>query len=110
LTSRYKIQTGRELTHERSSATERCTTHHKLPATATARQEQLERLGWRFHRIWSTDWFYAKEKAVEKVIAAYEHALRETAGGVVAHAGVPPSIAVYSNAEGRSLGSIPGRL
>ena len=29
------------------------------------RQEQLERLGWRFHRIWSSDWFYNKESAVE---------------------------------------------
>ena len=24
------------------------------------RQQQLENLGWRFHRIWSTDWFHAK--------------------------------------------------
>ena len=27
------------------------------------RQDHLERLGWRFHRIWSTDWFFtAKPK------------------------------------------------
>jgi very-short-patch-repair endonuclease len=36
------------------------------------RQEQLERLGWRFHRIWSSEWFHNKERCVEKVLAAYE--------------------------------------
>lgn len=41
------------------------------------RQEQLERLGWHFHRIWSTEWFYDKGKAVEKVLAAYGHAIQE---------------------------------
>jgi very-short-patch-repair endonuclease len=40
------------------------------------RQEQLERLGWRFCRIWSSEWFYNKERAVDKVMAAYEEATR----------------------------------
>jgi very-short-patch-repair endonuclease len=39
------------------------------------RQEQLERLGWRFHRIWSSEWFYNKDTAVEKAIAAYKQAV-----------------------------------
>ncbi len=39
------------------------------------RQEQLERIGWRFCRIWSTEWFDNKEKAVAKVISAYEQAV-----------------------------------
>jgi len=39
------------------------------------RQEQLERLGWRFHRIWSSEWFHNKERCVEKVVAAYELAV-----------------------------------
>jgi len=41
------------------------------------RQEQLERLGWRFHRIWSSEWFSNKEAATEKVLEAYELAVRE---------------------------------
>jgi hypothetical protein len=41
------------------------------------RQEQLERLGWRFHRIWSSEWFYNKESAVEKVLEAFEKACQE---------------------------------
>jgi very-short-patch-repair endonuclease len=40
------------------------------------RREHLERLGWRFHRIWSTDWFRQREAEVEGVLAAYESAVR----------------------------------
>ncbi|HEY8844355.1 MAG TPA: AAA domain-containing protein [Gaiellaceae bacterium] len=39
------------------------------------RQEQLERIGWRFHRIWSSDWFYNRDKCVEKVMDAYRQAV-----------------------------------
>ncbi|HEX8958393.1 MAG TPA: DUF559 domain-containing protein, partial [Solirubrobacterales bacterium] len=40
------------------------------------RQEQLERLGWTFHRIWSQDWFNNKEQEIERAKQAYERALR----------------------------------
>lgn len=39
------------------------------------RQEQLERLGWTFHRIWSQDWFEDKEREVRRAEAAYQAAL-----------------------------------
>ena len=39
------------------------------------RQEHLERLGWRFHRIWSTEWFRHREDEVERALRAYEAAL-----------------------------------
>lgn len=39
------------------------------------RQNHLENLGWRFHRIWSTDWFRNPEAEVEKTLAAYSQAL-----------------------------------
>jgi very-short-patch-repair endonuclease len=39
------------------------------------RQEQLERIGWRFHRIWSTEWFYDRDKCVEKVMDAYRRSV-----------------------------------
>jgi very-short-patch-repair endonuclease len=35
------------------------------------RQQQLERLGWRFHRIWSTDWFSDKHAEIERALNAY---------------------------------------
>jgi very-short-patch-repair endonuclease len=41
------------------------------------RQEQLERQGWRFHRIWSTEWFQDKDTCAQKTIAAYHDAVRD---------------------------------
>jgi very-short-patch-repair endonuclease len=38
------------------------------------RQEILENLGWRFHRIWSTDWFYRRGEVMQKLRAALEDA------------------------------------
>jgi very-short-patch-repair endonuclease len=38
------------------------------------RQEVLERLGWRLHRIWSTEWFREPEVELERAIAAIEEA------------------------------------
>lgn len=40
------------------------------------RQEQLERLGWIFHRIWSQDWFNNKEREIERAEVAYQSALK----------------------------------
>jgi very-short-patch-repair endonuclease len=44
------------------------------------RQDHLERLGWRFHRIWSSDWFNDKPAEVARAVAAYELALRDADG------------------------------
>lgn len=41
------------------------------------RQQQLEAIGWRFCRIWSTDWFLRREEEVKRVLDAYERALRQ---------------------------------
>ena len=40
------------------------------------RQTHLQRLGWRFHRVWSTDWFYNREQETERAVSAYEEAVR----------------------------------
>ncbi|HEY6275520.1 MAG TPA: AAA domain-containing protein [Streptosporangiaceae bacterium] len=42
------------------------------------RKEHLERLGWTFHRIWSTNWFHDPESEVAKVQHAYEEAVSRT--------------------------------
>ena len=39
------------------------------------RAEHLQRLGWRFHRVWSTNWFHDPQREVAKVREAYERAL-----------------------------------
>ncbi|MFN0305380.1 MAG: DUF3320 domain-containing protein [Burkholderiales bacterium] len=38
------------------------------------RQQVLENLGWRIHRIWSTDWFHEPDKVLKKVLSAIEQA------------------------------------
>ncbi|MXW53789.1 MAG: DUF3320 domain-containing protein [Gammaproteobacteria bacterium] len=38
------------------------------------RQQVLERKGWRFHRIWSTDWFYSRAAEIQKLVRAVEEA------------------------------------
>jgi len=42
------------------------------------RQQQLESLGWTFHRIWSTDWFLRKDEEVGRLLKAYTRALEDT--------------------------------
>jgi very-short-patch-repair endonuclease len=39
------------------------------------RQQHLEALGWRFHRIWSTDWFSHRDEEVDRAVAAYQAAV-----------------------------------
>jgi very-short-patch-repair endonuclease len=39
------------------------------------RQQQLENLGWKFHRIWSTDWYMRKDEEVNRALAAYHDAV-----------------------------------
>jgi len=50
------------------------------------RQQQLEALGWRFHRIWSTDWFLRREEEVKRALAAFDAAVAH-ANDLDAHAG-----------------------
>lgn len=40
------------------------------------RQEVLEKRGWRFHRIWSTDWFRNPDAEITKVLGAVEAAMK----------------------------------
>jgi very-short-patch-repair endonuclease len=39
------------------------------------RQQQLENLGWRFHRIWSTDWFMRKEDEIQRTLKAFSESV-----------------------------------
>jgi very-short-patch-repair endonuclease len=48
------------------------------------RQEILENMGWRFHRIWSTDWFYRRPDAEQRLLAAID-----AAASTVSHARKP---------------------
>ncbi len=46
------------------------------------RQDVLEHLGWRFHRIWSTDWFYNRFAEVARLREALIAARQATADGI----------------------------
>jgi len=48
------------------------------------RQQVLEGLGWRFHRIWSTAWFLDPEKEAQRCLEAWKKAVS------AADAGAPP--------------------
>jgi very-short-patch-repair endonuclease len=39
------------------------------------RKEHLERLGWRFHRLWSTNWFHDPDAEVARLREAYDKAV-----------------------------------
>ena len=44
------------------------------------RQQVLEGKGWRFHRIWSTDWFRNRERELDRVKEAWEQAVDAPVG------------------------------
>ncbi len=45
------------------------------------RQDVLESLGWRFHRIWSTDWFYQRVQEIDRLRTALIAAASATDSG-----------------------------
>ncbi len=56
------------------------TRYHSSPTARDRdrlRQQHLERLGWRYHRIWSIDWFADREGEIARVVRAYEEALAQ---------------------------------
>jgi very-short-patch-repair endonuclease len=61
------------------------------------RQQQLESLGWTFHRIWSTDWFLRKDEEVERALRAYHRALE----GLASHSEFEPAPGPDSQSMGR---------
>ncbi|MFZ1704833.1 MAG: DUF3320 domain-containing protein, partial [Saprospiraceae bacterium] len=46
------------------------------------RQDVLEGLGWRFHRIWSTDWFHRREHEVRRLADALLRARELASDGI----------------------------
>lgn len=54
------------------------------------RQEVLERRGWRIHRVWSTEWFHDRERALAALLRSIERAERvPSPRNVVAPPGPP---------------------
>lgn len=54
--------------------------YHRAPSARDRdrlRQDHLERLGWRFHRIWAADWFRDPQRQTARVVEAWRAAVRE---------------------------------
>ena len=75
------------------------------------RQQVLENLGWRFHRIWSTEWFRDPEGQADLALEAWQHAVdfanEVDAGMAVASAVSPPSLEVSASSEEPDHGPRP---
>jgi very-short-patch-repair endonuclease len=68
------------------------------------RQTHLEALGWKFHRIWSTDWFNDRSKEIARALEAYHRALGSESLGAVAEMppeAISPSKPSVSRRKGR---------
>ncbi len=46
------------------------------------RQQVLEGLGWRMHRVWSSDWWFDRDREIDKLITAVEQAIAHATAGV----------------------------
>jgi len=76
-------------------------TYHSSPYARERdwlRQEVLERKGWTFVRIWSTDWWQNPTLQVNRVIAAYELAIK-SGGMKPALTGVPTPAVIATSDE-----------
>jgi very-short-patch-repair endonuclease len=69
------------------------------------RKEHLERLGWTFHRIWSTSWFTDPDAEFSKVLAAYERAVAR----IPRQPGPPPEPPTGPAGAGEAAGRPPGQ-
>jgi hypothetical protein len=73
-------------------------------ASATARdrerlrREHLQRLGWSFHRIWSTDWFRNRDAEIARAKAAYDAAVAKVDAAPVVTATAPAASAPAATA------------
>ncbi len=54
------------------------------------RQEVLEHLGWRFHRIWSTDWFNNPRAEAERLRSVIESRMKELSADEASFRAAPP--------------------
>lgn len=56
------------------------------------RQSVLEGLGWKLHRIWSTDWWHSPKQELEKIEKAIERTKRERSSLTIVQVEVPAKI------------------
>jgi very-short-patch-repair endonuclease len=72
------------------------------------RQQHLEALGYRFHRIWSTDWFMRRDEEIERALDAFRKAV-EYADGVDSTSNGESPIAASTNGSEYAPPTPPAR-
>ncbi|MFF0043630.1 AAA domain-containing protein [Streptomyces mirabilis] len=66
--------------------------YHSAPSARDRdrlRQAHLERLGWRFHRIWAADWFTNPHTELDRLLATWRDAVRQADETPAHPAGTP---------------------
>ena len=69
--------------------------YHSAPSARDRdrlRQAHLEQLGWRFHRVWSTDWFRNPEQETLRIIQIWEETTMRRADEETIPSSVTPQI------------------
>lgn len=71
------------------------------------RQQQLEALGWAYHRIWSPDWYFRRDQEIDRALAAYRQAAQGCSRPIQFHSasGAPSAVA-----SAQSLTPRPGAV
>ena len=73
------------------------------------RQEHLERLGWTFHRIWSQDWFFHREKETTRAVTAYQAAVAASNSGNAPRAAQAQGRPEPGSGHGATIAPVSGR-
>lgn len=77
------------------------------------RQDHLQRLGWYFHRIWSTDWFYNRKEETERAVKSWQEAVRRAdmwdadSGRASSSVSTEPPSSLSRQAPGQQRGARP---
>ncbi|GAA3359919.1 AAA domain-containing protein [Saccharopolyspora gregorii] len=64
---------------------------HSVRERDRLRQAHLENLGWRFHRVWASAWFADRAGETEKIVKAWEEAMRDADAEPVAEPPAEPA-------------------
>lgn len=71
------------------------------------RQQILEGMGWKFYRLWSTDWFKNKQFEQERLFQAAVNALKVSPAAEVQHVECPPAVTFEETANDKEHFEFP---
>lgn len=84
--------------------------YHSAPMTRDRdrlRQQQLQALGWKVYRIWSTDWFHHRSEELERVVSEVHRVLASDDGPLEPLRSRPASVAPPASATPAPRGVKP---